>query len=300
MSPLIGSGSVDHVDPGVQQLADAVERRFTARTHLDQLGDGHDGPDDGREVTDELHQLAGREHLLIHEVSAVAEDDADDGLHEQRDHDVQYRGQLDVVHVGVLVLLVQLAEAHQLDGLLDEGLDDGDAGEVLLREVGQIGESLLTLVPPQLEIMSDDSRDDQQEHHRDQREQRQHGIHDEHLDHGHPAEEQRVRDHQDAGAEAVLHGLEVVRKECHQVADLIDGVVLLREVLAVVEHPAAEVRLDVDARAEEAETPQEAPDDHADDDEDHREADAVEQKVHVEGDDRAVGQHGSRCIYGSL
>ena len=39
------------------------------------------------------------------------------------------------IDVGVLVFPVELLEGHQLLGLLDEGLDDGDAGEALLGEI---------------------------------------------------------------------------------------------------------------------------------------------------------------------
>ena len=71
------AGAVSHVNGGVQQLADAVEGRLAAGGFFNQHRDGHNGPDDGLKVTDVLHQLARVEAARVHEVAAVAEDDAD-------------------------------------------------------------------------------------------------------------------------------------------------------------------------------------------------------------------------------
>ena len=40
---------------GVQQFADTPQRCLAPAGHVDQLGHGHNGPDDGVEVADEFH-----------------------------------------------------------------------------------------------------------------------------------------------------------------------------------------------------------------------------------------------------
>ena len=75
---------VGHINGGVQQLGDAVEGGLAAGGLLDEHRDGHNGPDDGLEVTDVLHQLARVEIALVDEEAAVAKDDADHRLHEER------------------------------------------------------------------------------------------------------------------------------------------------------------------------------------------------------------------------
>ncbi len=114
---------------------------------FDQHGHSHDGPDDGLKVADVLHQLAGVESALIDQITAVPQNDADHGLHEQGHQHLQQGGDLRVGHVDLLVFLVQLPESLQFLVLLDKGLDDRNAGKVLLREIGKAGEGLLPLLP---------------------------------------------------------------------------------------------------------------------------------------------------------
>ena len=63
----------------------------------------------------------------------------------------------------------------------------------------------------------------------------------------------------------------------------IDLVVFPGEILTAVEHPSAQVCLHLDPRVEEADPPQEAARRHEQDDEDHGQADPIQQEVHVEG-----------------
>ncbi len=66
------------------------------------------------------------------------------------------------------------------------------------------------------------------------------------------AQHQRVKEHQDAVAEALLDGVQVVGVQAHQVADLVDLIVLLGQPAAVVEHLLPQVGRHPDRRAEEA------------------------------------------------
>ena len=225
--------------------------------------------------------------MIVHEVAAVAEDDADDRLHEQGHEDVQERGDLGKLHVRLLVLLVEPTEGHEPNGLLDERLDDRNARKVLLGEVRQSRERLLALVPLLLHGVTHHRTDGEQKAHGNEGKQGQGVVHAEHLDDGEHPEEQGVGEHEHARAEAVLHGFEVVRKVGHEGAHLIDLVVFAGEILATVEHTPAQVGLHLDARAEEADAPEETPDRHEYDDDDHGQADAIQQKIHVKGKEHA-------------
>ena len=139
--------------------------------------------------------------------------------------------------------------------------------------------------------MTHDGADDQQENHGDEGEKGEGQIHAEHLKEGHNPEEQGIGQHENARAKAVLYRLQVVCEVGHERTHLVDLVVLAGEILTAVEHPSAEIGLHLDARAKEADTPEEPPDGHADDDEDHGQADFVQQKVHIKGVRNAVHQN---------
>ena len=235
------TGAVGHVDGGIQQLGDPVEGGLAAGSLLDEHGHGHDGPDDGFEVADVLHELACIEPAAVDQIAAVAQDDADDRLDEEGHKDFQQGGDLGVGDVDLLVLLVQLPEGQQLFQLLDKGLDDRDAGEVLLRKVGQVREGLLALLPALGHHLAHQGADDEHDEGRDEGKQRQPDIHPPHLIQGQQAQRQCVEEHQHTVAEALLDGVEVVGVQAHQVADLVHLIILLRELAAVVEHPLAQV-----------------------------------------------------------
>ena len=129
------AGTVSHINGGIQQLGDAVEGRLATGGFFNEHGHGHDGPDDGLKVTDVLHQLARVELPDVDKIAAKTQDHADDRLHKQGDHDLQQHRDAGILHVDLLVFLVELPERDQLFQFLDKGLDDRDAGEILLREV---------------------------------------------------------------------------------------------------------------------------------------------------------------------
>ena len=274
-------GLVRHVHGGVQKRTDTGEGGFSARPHLNELGDSHDGPDDGGEIADEFHQLTCIELTVVDQIAAVAQDDADHRFHEQGHQNVEQSRDLGEFHVDLFILLVELAEGHELNRLLDEGLDDGDARKVLLGEIRQSREGLLPLVPFLLHVVPHDGADDQQKGHGDEGKEGKGEVHAEHLEEGHDTQEQGVGQHEDSRAEAVLYCLQVVGEVGHEGTHLVDLVILAGKILTAVEHPPAQVGLYLDARAKEADTPEEPPEGHADDDEDHGQADGVQQKVHV-------------------
>ena len=129
------AGTIRHINGGIQQLGDAVEGRLATGGFFNEHGHGHDGPDDGLKVTDVLHQLARVELPDVDKIAAKTQDHADDRLHKQGDHDLQQHRDAGILHVDLLVFLVELPERDQLFQFLDKGLDDRNAGEILLREV---------------------------------------------------------------------------------------------------------------------------------------------------------------------
>ena len=209
------AGPVGHIHRGVQQLGDPVEGGLAAGGLFDQHRDGHDGPDDGREIADVLDQLAGVEPPHIDKVAAVAQNDAGDRLDKEGDQDVEQGRDAGVDDVDLFILPVQLAEGQQLLRLLDEGLDHRDAGKVLLRKVGQVGEGLLPFLPAAGHDTAHQTA--RQEHQKggDHGHQGQGGVHLPHLEEGQQPQKQRVAEHQHPVAEALLDGLEVVGVQAH-------------------------------------------------------------------------------------
>ena len=283
--------AVGHVDGRIQQLADPVEGGLAAGGLFDQHGDSHDGPDNGLKIADVLHQLAGIEPPLIDQIAAVAEDDADDRLDKEGHQNLQQGGDLGIGHIDLFVLLVQLPEGYQLLQFLDKGLDDRNAGEVLLREIRQVGKRLLPFFPAFGHHLAHDGADGEHHRRRDQGQQGQGVIHPPHIIKGEQTQRQRVEEHQHAVAEALLNGVEVVGVQAHQVADLVHLIVLVRELAAVVEHLLAQIRHHPDGRTEKADAPQEAANDHDDDDPDHRQTDLLEQYLFGKGHGLAVHDH---------
>ena len=115
-----------------------------------------------------------------------------------------------------------------------------------------------------------------------EREEGEKQVHPRHLDDGKQAEEQRVAEHKHSGPEAVLNRLKVVREIAHEISDLAVLIIALGQLLAVREHPRAQVGLDLDPRAEETDAPDKPSHDHRENDEYHRQTYPVKQEVHVE------------------
>ena len=285
------AGAVCHIDGGIQQLGDPVEGGLAAGGLFDEHRHGHDGPDDRLEIADVLHELTGVEPAAVDQIAAVAEDDADDRLNEEVDQHFQQGGDLGIGDVDLLVLLVQLPESHQLLQLFDEGLDDRDAGEVLLRKIGQVGKGLLALFPALRHYLAHQRADGEHDESRDEGKDGQLDVHPPHLIKGQQTQRQRIEEHQHAVAKALLNGVEVVGVQAHQVADLVHLIVLLRQLPAVVEHPLPQVRRDPHRRAEEADTPQKAPDDHEHHDPDHRQTDVLQKHFFGKEQRFAVDHH---------
>ena len=161
--------AVRHVDGRIQKLGNAVQRCLAAGGLFDQHRDGHDGPDDGLKVADVLHKLTCVELPAPDEPAAVAQNHADDRLDEQRDQHLEQCCNLGIGDVDLLVLLVEAAEGNQLLELLHKRLDDRNAGKVLLRKVGQVGERLLALLPPSGHDLAHDGAEYEHDRRRDQR-----------------------------------------------------------------------------------------------------------------------------------
>ena len=224
----------------------------------------------------------------MHQITAVAQDDTDDRLHKQGHQHPQKHGGAGEIHIGVFVFPVELLEGPQLLALLDKGLDHGNAREALLGEVGQVGEGLLSDIPLLHHVLADHRADPQQKQHGNQREEGEQRVHGEHLPNGHAALQNRVEEHQEARTIAILHGVQVVGEQAHQVAHLVDLVILPGQILGMVEHAVAQVGFHLDGRAEDAHAPHEAPRRHRQNDKHQRHADFVQQEIHVERAPNAV------------
>ena len=104
-------------------------------------------------------------------------------------------------------------------------------------------------------IFADDRADHKEKRHRNEREECQERIHAEHFEDRKSAEKEGVKRHHDTGSEAILYGFEVVREKRHQVADLIDLIIVLGKVLAMVKHSASQICFHADAGAKETDAP---------------------------------------------
>ena len=227
----------------------------------------------------------------MHQITAIAKDDADDGFHKQRHHNAQQHGGTGKVDVGFFVFTVELLERQQLLGFLHKGLDYGDAGKALLRKIRQFRECLLTNLPLLHHAAADDGGGSHEEQHGNHGQACQQRIHPEHFDDGQNAQKQRVAKHHNAPAKALLHRFQIVGKQAHEVADLVDLIILAAQILAVVEHAVAQVLFHTDAYAEEAHTPQKAAEYHGQNDPNHRQAQVIQQKVHIKRQHLTVDFH---------
>ena len=286
-------GAVFDMNFRFQKACNPVERGLALGAHLHQLGNGQNRPHHGGEIADKLNQLAGGEGAFVNQKAAVAEDDADDRFDKQRNADVEGDGELCEIDVGFFAFKVELAEGVQLLGLLDKGLDHGNAGKAFLRKIGQAGKGGLALFPAGRESLFQKGAAHQQDRHGDHGEQSEQRIHAKHVENGQNAEAQRVEEHKNARAEAILHRFQVVGEKGHQTAHLVRLIVLLRQELAAVEHPAANIGFHADGRAEEADAPQKAADQQSQNDKEEGQTDAIQKEVHVKGDGGAVNDDAS-------
>ena len=82
---------------------------------------------------------------------------------------MKHRGGFGESDISRLVFLVELLERPKLTEFLYEGLYHRDTREVLLSEIGKIGERLLTGIPLLHHTLSNNSSDKEHKEHRDKR-----------------------------------------------------------------------------------------------------------------------------------
>ena len=275
----------------IQQLADADQGCLAAGDHVDELRHRHDGPHHGGEVAQELDEHASVEGLVINQPAAVAQDDADDGFHKKGNQHTHQHRRTGKVDIGVFIFHIQLLEGHQFLGFLDESLDDRNAGEALLGEVRQPGECFLTGVPLFRQVLAQQGGSRHQGAHGDQGQDGQEVVHPPHVGDGQHRHEDRIEEHHGAPGHTLLNGVQIVGEEAHEVAHLVDLVILPAQVPCPVEHPVTKALFDLDAHAEEADAPQEAAHHQGQDDQQHGEADFVQQDVHAEGRHHSIDLH---------
>ena len=136
-----------------------------------------------------------------------------------------------------------------------------------------------------------DGADAEHDEGRNQSQQGELIIHAPHFVQGHQAENQSVKEHQDTITKTFLDGINIIGVKAHQVADLVNLVILLRKLAAVVKHPLAQVGSNPHSGAEKADTPQKAPNDHEHHDPDHGQADVLQQNLFGKGQGLAVYDH---------
>ena len=116
-------------------------------------------------------------------------------------------------------------------------------------------------------------------------------VHPPHVVDGQHRHEGGVHHHHDAPAHALLNGVQIVGEQTHEIAHLVDLVILPAQVPCPVKHPVPEALFDLDSHAEEADAPQEAAHHQGQDDAQQGEADLVEKDVHAEGHGRSIDLH---------
>ena len=116
-------------------------------------------------------------------------------------------------------------------------------------------------------------------------------IHVPHFIKGQQAKGQGVKKHEHAIAKALLDGIQVVGVQAHQVAHLVDLIILLGELAAVVKHPLPQICRDPHGTAKEADAPQKAAQHHQYNNVDHRQADVLEQHLFAKGHSLPVHDH---------
>ena len=274
--------AVEYVLFGMEQLVNTLKRCASARGHVNDFGDRHNRPNDRCKVTDELHQLSNVKRLVPNKVAAVAENNANNRLYKQGDRNAEQGREARVVHVGVLVFGVQLFKRPKLLCFLYKCLNDGNAGEAFLREIRKGRECCLALVPFFHHIFTNDERNEQHKDHGNEREQSQELVYLNHFENGEAAKEQSIGKHHSTPAECFLNGVKVVGEQGHQVANLVDLVVVLREVLAMVKQAQAQICLQTNACTKKADAPCKSTNNQGEHNQHHGLADVIEHKVKVE------------------
>ena len=280
---LLNAGAVKNIFGRVQQLTDPLQGCLAPGGHVDQIGHSHNGPDHGVEIADELHKLTGVELTLVDQIAAVAQNHADDALHEGGHQNPHQYGGFCKSDVGILAVPVQLFKGHQLLDLLHKGLDDGNSGKALLSEVGQIGEALLPVVPLPGHVLAHHRGAGEQQPHGDQGQDGEQVIHAPHSGNGQRTQNDGVKELHEAPAVALLNSVQIVGEQAHQIAHLVHLIILPAQVFCVAEHLIPQVRLHLSSRAEDRYPPQETAEDDGKDDADHGHADPVQQEHHIKG-----------------
>ena len=213
------------MDFRIQQFGDPGQRGSATAGHVDQFRHRHDGPNDGIEIADELHELTAGEFFLIHQIAAVAQNDADDAFDKQcHQHPEQHRD-LGVRYIGIFVIHIQFFEGPKFLCFLDEGLDHRNTGETLLGEIRQFGVGLLADIPFLSHSFAHDGGRSQQKAHGDQRKQGKQRVHLPHIQNRQRTHQNGIEEHHHAPTEALLHRIQIVGEITHQIANLVDLIV---------------------------------------------------------------------------
>ena len=286
--------AVYHVLLGIKQLFNALERRLAAGGHVDQLGDRHNRPNDRGKVADKLHQLTYVQRSAPNEVAAVAENNANDRFNKQGNGDAEQGRELRILNVRLFVFTVQLFKCPKLFCFLNKCLNNGNTREAFLRKIRKRRERRLTGIPFHHHVFADDEGDDQHNDHGNEGKQGHQSVDLCHFENGKKPQEESICHHHTAPAKGFLHGVKVVGKEGHQVANLVDLIIVLRKILAVVKQTQAQVGLHLDAGTKEADAPCKSSGNHCQNDEHHWFADVVKHKIEIKGEYLAADLHNTR------
>ena len=116
-------------------------------------------------------------------------------------------------------------------------------------------------------------------------------IHHPHIPHRQHAHQQGIAEHHDTPAEALLHGVQIVGKEAHEVAHFVDLIVFPAQILGMVKHPVAQILFQSHRTSKEAEAPHKPAENHGQNDHDHLHADFIQHEVHVKRQLHTIHRH---------
>ena len=205
----------------VEDLEDPRARRGRALRRAEHVPERAHRRDQHQQIRVERRELADRQRSVDHVAPADQQDQGQPQVREEADQrrvarlDPR-RGHLLVEHAHHRVL-----EALELAVLLGECLDHADAGDVLLRIRGQLGDPLLSLLKGGSRTSPVAPRDQHHERDRRQRQRRQLRLKHEHRDRRERDRQDRLGDEDQSVAEIEADRLKVDGGARHQLTGLL-------------------------------------------------------------------------------
>ena len=116
-------------------------------------------------------------------------------------------------------------------------------------------------------------------------------VHLPHVPNRQNAQQHGVKEHHDAPAETLLNGIQVVGEQAHQVAHLVDLVVLPAQIFGTVKHVVPQFFFQPNRRTQEAKPPHKTAHHHGQNHRHHGHTNVIQQEVQVKGHADTVDIH---------